>query len=117
MKKYLLLLAMLSAIIAVPVIQTGCSTAPSNRVEVVATLLSVGQTAEMAVFTSGQLYRDGKITLEQAKKVIDLYDNKFMPAFRIAVNAANSDLNAVASKEVMELSNQLFAYVIQLKTQ
>lgn len=113
MKRLILLLILA---VATPLLPTACKTPPSERVVVVQTLISVGQTAEASVALSAQLYRDGEITAAQAREVIDFYNQKFQPAFRVAVDAAGSDLSRLASPDVLALGNQLFALVIKLQT-
>lgn len=116
MKRLVFLLAALVTFSTAPVVLTSCSTAPSARVVQVQTLKSVGQTADTAVALSAQLYRDGKITPAQARQVLDFYDNKFQPAFRLAVTAVQANLDSIASPDVAALASQLSALVIQFQT-
>lgn len=108
MKKLLLLVGLA---LAVPVFQTACTTAPSARVVQVQTLKAVGESAEASVTLSAQLYRDGHITAAQARQVLDFYNLKFQPSFRVAVAAVNSDLSSIASPDVISLAQQLAALV------
>lgn len=85
----------------------GCSTPPTQRNVTVQTLKTVGQAAEAAVVTSAKLYEDGKISAVQARAVLDAYNNKFQPAFRLARTAAKSDLSTVASPDLVNLALQL----------
>lgn len=94
----------------------GCTQAPSERVVAVQTLKSVGQAAEASVALSAQLYHDGKITPAQARQVMDFYDTKFTPAFRLAVIATNSSLDSIASPDVMNLATQLASLVANLQS-
>lgn len=108
--------ALLSALVfasVAPVIVTGCATAPSARVAQVQSLKAVGQSAEAAVSLSAQLYRDGKITGAQARAVMDFYDARFQPAFRLAVAAVNANLDSLASPDLLALASQLSALVAQ----
>lgn len=89
----------------------GCSTAPSARVVQVQTLKAVGQSAEAAVALSAQLYNGGTISAAQARQVIDFYNTKFQPAFRLAVSAVNANLDSIASPDVASLASQLAALV------
>lgn len=95
-------------IFAAPValVVTGCGN-PSSRVTQVQTLKAVGHTAESAVALSAQLYRDKRITADQARAVNVLFDTKFQPAFRVAVNAVQMNLDSVASPELIDLAAQL----------
>jgi len=104
------ILAILCLALAVPMVP-GCKTAPSERVVAVQTLRAVGSSAEAAVSLSAQLYRDGKITAAQSRAVIDLYDQKVQPAFRLAVTAAKSNLDSFASPDLVNLASQLTALV------
>lgn len=114
--KTLRLFALLSALVfasVAPVVVTGCASAPSARVAQVQTLKSVGQAADAAVALSAQLYRDGRITAPQARAVMDFYDVRFQPAFRLAVAAVNANLDSIASPDVAALASQLAALVAQ----
>lgn len=106
MKKLLTLLALAFFAVALPVSQTGCA-APSQRVVQVQTLKAVGHTAEAAVATSAQLYAAHQITDKQALDVIDFFNLKFQPAYRVAVNAVNANLDSIASPELASLATQL----------
>lgn len=108
MKKLLLILALA---VATPLVQTGCGTSPSSRVVQVQTLKAVGQSADAAVALSAQLYHDGKITAAQANQVRDLYDLKFQPAYRVAVNAVQANLDSIASPDLLALTQQLSTLV------
>lgn len=113
--KLLYLIALASFAVAVPTLQTGCSTPQNERVAAVNTLKAVGQSAEGAVGLSAQLYRDGKITAEQARDIADFYNLKFIPAFKLAVSAAHSDLSSFASADILALSLELSNLVIQFQ--
>ncbi len=95
---------------------TGCQTPPSQRVAQVQTLKAVGHTAEAAVATSAQLYAGHSITAKQARDVMDFYDLKFQPAYRIAVNAVNANLDSIASQDLADLAAQLAALVASYQT-
>lgn len=99
------------ALCLAPVINVGCPTVPNQRVVAVQTLLAVGQTAEVAVELSAQLYKEGTITASQARSVIDLYNGRFLPVFRAAVTAAKSDLSTLASTDLARLASELVALV------
>lgn len=99
-----------------PLTYSGCSTAPTERVQVVNTLKAVGHAAEAAVEMSAKLYQDGRITAEQARQVLDLYNLRFQPAYRVAVAAAQADLSGPASPDLLNLANELTQLVIQLST-
>lgn len=115
--KRLILLAALA--FALPAFHSGCTNTPQTakaKVVAVQTLKSVGQAAETAVALSAQLYRDGKITPAQARQVLDLYDTKFQPAFRVAVAAAHSDYTSIASPDLVTLAGQISALVISFQS-
>jgi hypothetical protein len=98
-----------------PAVLTSCTTTPNQRVVEVQTLKAIGHTAESAVQLSAQLYKDGRITALEARNVIDFYDTKFQSVFRVAVNAAQANLDTIASPEVISLAAQLSALVLQLQ--
>lgn len=114
--RILLIIALACGAIALPVLETSCA-APSERVVQVQTLKAVGHTAEAAVAASAQLYAAGKITAVQARQVMDIYDKQFQPAFRVAVNAVNANLDSIASPELVTIAAQLSALIITFKQQ
>lgn len=108
MKRLLLIIGL--AVIS-PLAPIACKTPPSERVVQVQTLKAVGHTAESAVASTAQLYAAHLITAQQALRVNAIYDNQFQPAYRIAVNAVNANLDSVASPELAGLAAQLAAIV------
>lgn len=104
MKKFLALLAFAFAAVFGGVAFTACTAPPSARVVQVQSLKAVGESAESAVTLSAQLYRAGTITPAQARAVMDFYDGKFQPAFRLAVAAVNANLDSLASPDVAALA-------------
>lgn len=107
MKTIVRLAALLAFVIATPLVQTGCQTAPDTRVIPAYTLLAIGQSAETAVALSAQLYKDGRLTAAQAREVVDFFNSKFQPVYRYAVAAAQSDLSSLASPDLINLASQL----------
>lgn len=120
MKKITRLLASVFLVAAlgvlIPLATTSCSTPPSARVAQVQTLKAVGQSAEAAVSSSAQLYAAGTITADQARQVMDTYNLRFQPVYRVAVNAVNSNLESVASPDLVAIAAQLSALVLQFST-
>lgn len=110
-RSFLALLALSLLAFSIPVLQTGCSSPPSARVAQVQTLKSVGESAEAAVALSAHLYQAGTITAAQAKQVINFYDQRFQPAFRLAVTAVNANLDSIASPDILSLATQLATLV------
>jgi hypothetical protein len=106
-------LLLLSVVLASsPALFVACSTPPNERVVQVQTLKAVGHTAESAVAASAQFYAAGRITAAQARQVMDIYDKRFQPAFRVAVNAVNANLDSVASPELVAIAAELSALVL-----
>lgn len=110
--RILFIIALAVGAIAVPFLETSCA-APSERVVQVQTLKAVGHTADAAVALSAQLYRDGRITAVQARQIMDFYDQKFQPAFRVAVSAVQANLDSIASPDLANLASQLSSLVLQ----
>jgi hypothetical protein len=106
---------LLALAVAIPVTQTGCSNPPSARVAQVQTLKAVGATAEASVALSAQLYAGGTINASQAREVMDFYDQKFQPVYRLAVASVNANLDSIASPDVLALATQLSALVLQFQ--
>lgn len=98
-----------------PVLVTSCSTPPSARVAQVQTLKAVGNSADAAVALSAQLYRDNRITAAQAREVLDFYNTKFQPSFRLAVSIVNANLDSLASPDLVSLASQLASLVLQFQ--
>jgi hypothetical protein len=115
MKKLVLAVCLFIAAFALSTAPVGCSSPPSSRVAQVQTLKAVGQSAEGAVQLSARLYQGGSITADQARQVMDFYNTKFQPAFRIAVAAVNANLDSLASPDVSALASQLSALVLSFK--
>lgn len=114
MKKLFTILALAFFATAMPV-YTGCKTAPSARNVQYATLKAVGDTADAAVSLSAHLYAQGTLTADQARQVKDFYDQKFQPAYRLAVNAAKADLSTVASPDLSSLASQLSDLLVKFQ--
>lgn len=110
LRHFLLPVLIWAVFLSLPVYQTGCA-APSTRVAQVQTLKAVGHTAEAAVATSAQLYGAHLITDKQARDVINLFNDRFQPAYRVAVNAVNANLESVAAPELTLLAAQLATLV------
>jgi len=111
-KRIVSLLCLAVALVFIPAGLTSCKSPPSERVAQVQTLKAVGHTADAAVATSAQLYAGKQITAEQARAVNAFYDQRFQPAYRIAVNAVNANLDSIASPELVALAAELSALVL-----
>jgi|GEM_PF-2964372 len=101
---------------SLPVLQTGCSTAPDQRTQVVQTLKIVGQSAKTSMDAATTLLKQGSITVDQWQKIASVYDNQFQSSYTLAVAAAHSDLTNVASPDLIGLAAQLAALVAQVTT-
>ena len=88
---------------------TGCATPVSQRVVAGQTLKATGQTAEAVVALSAQLYRDGHLSAERALAILEFYNTRFQPAYRAALIAARSDLQAISPSEVLAILAELQA--------
>lgn len=113
MKKFITLLIVAVLGVCTPAFFTGCSTAPSARVAQVQTLKAVGQSAEAVVQSAAHLYAAGTISADQARAVMTFYDTRFQPAYRVAVTAVNSNLSLNSPDELIALSAQLSALLLQ----
>ena len=109
MKSIRLLILALAVAIA-PVAYQGCTTPPSERVQVVTTLKALGAARDTAMQVAGQLWLAGKIDDAQRDKIIDFHDNKFQPAYRLAVAGVQADLT-IASPDLVNLFAQLQALI------
>lgn len=108
MKKLLLLLCLA---LTAPVLPTGCRTAPTERVSTVVTLKVIGASVDASMKLAAQLVRDQRITWEQWRVIADFHDQKFQPAYNLAVAAVQSDLSSVASPDLLALAGQLAVIV------
>lgn len=114
MKKLILIACLMFAPVTV-LFTSSCASSPVTQNVTVQTLKSVGQSAETTVTLSAKLYQSGTITPAQARVVFDFYNQKFQPAFRVAVTAAHSDLSSLASPDVLALAAQLSSLVVQFQ--
>jgi len=105
MKTLLLILAL-----ATTPVFTACSTAPTERVMVVQTLKGIGQARDAAMQIAGQLWRDGKIDDAKRNEIIAFHDDKFQPAYRMAIAGVQADLT-LASPDLVNLLSQLQALI------
>ena len=110
MKKLMLIM---SLALVVPVFQ-GCSTAPDARVQTVTVLKSLGASVDAGMQIAASMYKTGQITQAQWDQVADFHDNKFQPAYALAVAAAQSDLTA-ASPDLVNLATQLSQLILSFQ--
>jgi len=118
MKKLHLVLfaALWAGFFSLPVLQTGCSSSPDQRVQTVQTLKIVGQSAKTSMDAATQLLKQGNISVAQWESIASIYDSKFQPAYALAISAAHSDLSSVASPDLVGLAAQLATLVAQIST-
>lgn len=86
---------------------TGCQTAPSARTAEVTTLKILGASVDASMKVAAQLLKDGKITWAQWDDIATFHDQKFQPAYNLAVAAVRSDLSSAASPDLMALFGSL----------
>ncbi len=94
--------------------QTGCSQAPSARVQAVQTLGVLGSTAKAGIDGAALLLKNGKITVKQWQDVAAFYDQRWQPAYNLAVLVAKSDLSSVASQDLQKLANEFMDLISKL---
>jgi hypothetical protein len=111
MKKLFLPLFLTLSLFLAQGVTTGCSTAPSERVNQVTTLKIVGASADASMKLAAQLLKDGKISREQWQKAADFFDFRFQPAYGLAVTAVQANLDSVASPDLVNLSTQLASLI------
>lgn len=95
---------------------TSCTTTTSQQVTTYQTLKTVGMAADSAMTIAAGLYHNGQVTSEQWQQIADLHDNKFIPAYKLAIQASQSDLSSLASPDLLALSTQLAALVASFQT-
>lgn len=110
MKRYINILCILFAVSS-PMAFTGCQTAPASRTTTVVTLEVIGASVDATMKVAAGLYTSGKITTAQWNTITDIHDNKFLPAYNLAVQAVQSDLSSVASPDIQALADSLAAAV------
>lgn len=74
--------------LALPVYQTGCTTAQTQATY--QTLDAVGKTAKASMDSATLALKQGVITVAQWQKIANDYDNIFQPAYALAVAAAGA---------------------------
>lgn len=114
MKKYLLILCLglagcsaVESVINKPV-------APATQLTAVQTLQTVAASTKAAMDTATALLKSGQITVTQWQAIANFYDNKFQPAFNLAVTAVGSDLTAPAGTTIADLATSFLTQVSQL---
>lgn len=109
-------LALFLGVFVAPVVTfTGCSSAPSQRTTEVVTLKVIGATADAGMTTAAQMLKAGQISVVQFQKVAEFYDMKFQPAYRLAVQSVQYNLDSVSSPDLVLLASQLGELVLQLQ--
>jgi hypothetical protein len=101
--------------VSTPLIPIGCKTAPSERMVEVQTLKTVGAGVDAAMKVAAMLYTDRKITTAQWQRVADFHDQKFQPAYNLAVAIVRADLSSAASPDLVAIFSQLLALVDALQ--
>ncbi len=104
-----LLLILLLAV--VPMAHTGCGTAPTERVATVKTLKAIGETVATAMESAARLRVQGVISEKQWQDIAAIHDNRFLPAYRLAVTAVSADLSSAASPDVLAVAGELINLV------
>lgn len=96
-----------------PLAHTGCQTTPSTQSTEARTLAALGATAKAGMDACTQLLKGGHITVAEYLKVAAYFDNRWQPAFTIAVNAAHgANLGEIlASPDLLALAAQFSALV------
>lgn len=96
------------------VLTTGCQTGSTAQAVEVTTLKVLHTSVDAAMATGAQALKDGKITVAQWQTVATFYDQTFQPAFNVAVAGANSNINSVASPDLVAMGAKIGALVAQL---
>lgn len=103
-----LLLAVLAcAGVLAPMLCTGCATPVNQRTVAGQTLKTAGQAAEAAVAISARLYADKRMSPTVARAVLDFYNDRWQPAYRLALAAAQSDPAQPAPVQLLALLGEL----------
>lgn len=92
---------------AAPLALSGCATPVNQRVVAGQTLKATGQAAEAAVALSAQLYAEGRLSPAVARAVLDFYNDRWQPAYRLALTAAQADPATPAPTQLLALLAQL----------
>lgn len=110
MKRLFLSLLLLVSLAGLP-LAPGCATAPSQRVATVQSLKAIAYTVKAAMRTAAQLHNSGRLSAADWERVATVYDRRYLPAFQLAVQAAQSDLSRPASPELAALAAELASLV------
>ena len=110
MKTISLLLCLVLIAGPAAIILPACSS-PASRVAQVTTLKVLGASVDETMKVSAGLFHDGRITLTQWARIAAFHDQKFQPAYRLAVAAVQADLSSVASPDLIALAAQLLGLV------
>lgn len=90
---------------------TGCTTPVNQRVVAGQTIKAAGQAAEAALTLSAQLYAAGRISPAVARGHLDFFDQRWQPAYRVALAAVASDTGAPAPAQLLALLAQFQAMI------
>jgi hypothetical protein len=74
----------------------GCESSPSAEVVTVRTLTATGTAAKAVVDGAARAYLAGALSEERWLKVASFYDDRFQPAFRLAVALAGTEKSTPA---------------------
>jgi hypothetical protein len=88
-------------------VQTGCTTPPVERVVQVKTLKAVGETVSTAMESAAKMRLQGQITPAQWERIADMHDNRFLPAYKLAIRTVKADLSSVASPDILAIATDL----------
>ncbi len=94
---------------------TGCKTAPTERVTQVRTLLAVGESASTTMQVAAKLRVQGKISERQWQDLAAFHDNRYLPAYKLAVAAVSADLSTIASPDIINLVSQLAGMLAEME--
>lgn len=111
MKRIILSIVFCLCMAFLPVVNTGCSTAPSQRSDTVTTLKIVGASVDASMKVAVQLLKNAQITREQWLRIADFHDRQFLPAYNLAVSAVQANIDSVADPALISLSLQLASII------
>jgi hypothetical protein len=86
------------------VVQTGCGT---TQVQQAQTLEAVGVAAKLTIDTAAILLAENKISVQKFQDIARFYDNKFQPAFRIALAHVEGNTKNPAPLQLVSLAAEL----------
>jgi hypothetical protein len=115
MKRTAMAILLVAFLLPVASLNTGCSTWKQDKSEAVAykTLSAVAATVDAALQAYADVYVAGKVDEATHLKILNAH-NKYRVSMATAISAAQLNLNAPASDELLQLANDVVNLIAEV---